>query len=256
MQGLNLLYSILIVSLSGGLKVQFAYELLGYAVPLNQVAAAFLVTYAAYAFDRGVDNKEDEERGKLFKKVLLWSAILCTIASLILFPNPALLIPFLIAYLYAKGIRGFRLKGGAGVKNAVVAFTWSLLMVILLGIFSIPAMLLYMFFFSKSFVNTVIYDVRDIENDARAGIQTIPTRLKKPQLITLLVTVTVMAHGAVLYAYSCGLLANVDVILISSLHSIFYILRYCNDCEMLRNTLVDGEWILYQGIQIFRDCFM
>jgi 4-hydroxybenzoate polyprenyltransferase len=98
--------------------------------------------------------------------------------------------------------------------------------------------------------------VRDVESDARAGIRTIPTLLKKPHLVLFLVTVTAAAHGLIIYAYTCGLLPQIGIVLISSLHSVFYILRYCSRCEFLRNTLVDGEWIIYQGIVIFRDFLM
>jgi len=204
----DLILSIIIVSLSGALKLQFAYDFLGDRVPLSKFIAAALIACAAYAFDRGVDNKEDEARESIFKKLLLGSVILCTIASFVLYPNPALLIPFLIAYMYTKGLKGHRLKGGMGVKNVVVALTWSLGIIIILGIYSLPVLLLCVFFFCKSFVNTVIYDVRDIEQDRTAGITTIPTVMTVSQLTIFLLLLSLAAHITVLGAYSYGLIGG------------------------------------------------
>ncbi|WP_292520652.1 UbiA family prenyltransferase [Methanoculleus sp.] len=244
------------VTLSGALKLQFAYGFLGDHVPLTEFAAAALIAYAAYAFDRGVENKEDEKRGSRFKKALLVTAVIATIGAFALYPNPALLVPFLVAYLYTKGIGGYRLKGSRGIKNCIVALTWSLGILIFLGTISMPVMLVCLFFFCKSFVNTVIYDVRDVDKDKVAGILTIPTVLSRTQVTALLLGLSLVAHLAVIGAYFSGFIAGIDVLLISSVHSTFYIIAYCNRFEMFRNALVDGEWILYTGYTILRDCVL
>ncbi|MDV2482319.1 hypothetical protein F8E02_09970 [Methanoculleus sp. Wushi-C6] len=254
MQPQQLIVSILVVTLSGALKLQFAYGFLGDHVPITEFFAIALIAYAAYAFDRGVENKEDEKRGSGFRKALLVTAVLATIGAFALYPNPALLVPFLVAYLYAKGIGGYRLKGSMGVKNCIVALTWSLSILIFLGTFSLPVMLVCLFFFCKSFVNTVIYDVRDVEKDRSAGILTIPTILSRVQVTALLLGLSLIAHTAVFGAYFAGLIAGIDVLFISLIHSSFYIVAYCNHFEMFRNAFVDGEWIIYAGYTILRDC--
>ncbi|MDD2473157.1 MAG: hypothetical protein PHR49_04120 [Methanoculleus sp.] len=253
MQAQSLIISILVVTLSGALKLQFAYGFLGEHVPLTEFAAAALIAYSAYAFDRGVENKEDEKRGSRFRKALLVTAGIAIIGTFVLYPNPALLIPFLVAYLYAKGIGGHRLKGSSGMKNCIVALTWSLGILIFLGAVTLPIVLICLFFFCKSFVNTVIYDVRDVDKDKMAGIITIPTLLSRPQVTTLLLGISLSAHIVVFGAYFTGCIAGIDVLLISLVHSAFYIVAYCNQFEMLRNALVDGEWILYSGYTILRD---
>lgn len=256
MQAQGLIISILVVTLSGALKLQFAYGFLGDHVPLTEFVAAALIAYAAYAFDRGVENKEDEKRGSRFKKALLVTAVIATLGAFALYPNPALLVPFLVAYLYTKGIGGYRLKGSRGIKNCIVALTWSLGILIFLGTISLPVMLVCLFFFCKSFVNTVIYDVRDVDKDRVAGILTIPTVLSRTQVTALLLGLSLVAHLAVIGAYFSGFIAGIDVLLISSVHSTFYIIAYCNRFEMFRNALVDGEWILYTGYTILRDCVL
>jgi 4-hydroxybenzoate polyprenyltransferase len=253
---LPLIYSILIVSLSGACKLRFAYEFLGFQIPMSHFIVAALVTYAAYAFDRGVENKEDEKRGERFKKAMIVTAIISLLVSFVLFPNPLLLLPFIIAYLYTRGIGGFRLKGGKGVKNAIVAFTFSLGTIIFVWVFSLPALIVYLFFFCKSFVNTIIYDVRDIEKDRQAGILTIPTLLGTQQLRAFLIGVAAVAHLILIAGWSVGWIAGIDVILLSSVHTILYIIRYSSGFEVLRNTLVDGEWMIYAGYTLLRDVFL
>lgn len=253
---LPLFYSILLVSLSGACKLHFAYEFLGLTIPLTHLVVAGLVTYAAYAFDRGVENKEDEKRGEVFKKIMIGTAVVALIISFALFPNPLLLLPFIIAYLYTRGIGGYRLKGGKGVKNAIVAFTFSLGTIIFVWVFSLPALIVYFFFFCKSFVNTIIYDVRDLEKDREAGIHTIPALLSTQKLKALLFGVTVVAHLLLIAGWYLGSISGIDVILFSAVHTIFYVNRYSTGCEVLRNTLVDGEWLIYGTYTLLRDLIL
>lgn len=251
-RSLALITSILIVSLSGSVKVYFAEVFLGIPVSFAAVMVGGLITFSAYAFDRAVPNSEDQQRSGQLRKMLFALALISFVLCFVLWPSPALLSPFLIAYVYSKGIAGFRLKGGAGVKNAVVGLTWSVLLVVLIGRFDPAALLVYGFFFVKSFVNTTVYDVRDIDADRAAGIRTLPTVLSLGRLRALLISMTVLVHGAMLAAWYTGLFTGADVLLASGLHTCGYILLYTTGYAAWRNTLVDGEWLLYAGFSIFR----
>jgi 4-hydroxybenzoate polyprenyltransferase len=253
---LGLIYSIIIVSFSGALKLYFAYGFLGMAVPVTYFIAAGCIAYAAYAYDRGVDCCEDEWRAARLKKLLLYSAAASIVVSFILFPNPLMTLPFIIAYLYAKGIGGYRLKGGYGIKNGVVALTWSLGIVIFIGSTSLASLMVYSFFFCKSFINTVLYDVRDIVRDRLAGIMTLPAILSERKLTGLLMGLNITAHVFLLCGYLVGFIALPDLVLISAVHSSLYIGHFIKGNNRFRNTLVDGEWIWYGGYMILRDCFM
>ncbi|KQC02949.1 MAG: hypothetical protein APR53_01910 [Methanoculleus sp. SDB] len=251
-RSLALITSILIVSLSGSLKVYFAVLFLGMPVSFAAVAVGGLITFSAYAFDRAVPNSEDEQRSGEVRKMLIAFALISFVLCFVLWPSPALLSPFLIAYAYSKGIAGFRLKGGAGVKNAVVGLTWSVLLVVLIGRFDPAALLVYAFFFVKSFVNTAVYDVRDIIADRAAGIRTLPTVLSVGRLRALLLGMTLLVHGAMLAAWYSGLYTGADILLASALHTCGYILIYTTGYAAWRNTLVDGEWMIYGGYSILR----
>ncbi|MBN1194041.1 MAG: UbiA family prenyltransferase [Methanomicrobiaceae archaeon] len=251
-QSLALITSILIVSLSGSLKVYFAEVFLGMPVSFAAVAVGGLITFSAYAFDRAVPNSEDQERSGQMRKMLITLTLISFVLCFVLWPSPALLSPFLIAYAYSKGIAGFRLKGGAGVKNAVVGLTWSVLLVVLIGRFDPAALLVYVFFFIKSFVNTTVYDVRDIDADRAAGIRTLPTVLSLGRLRTLLIVLTVLVHVAMLAIWYTNLSTGTDVLLLSGLHTSGYILLYTTGYAAWRNVLVDGEWLFYGGFSIIR----
>ncbi|NYT05428.1 MAG: hypothetical protein GKC04_03515 [Methanomicrobiales archaeon] len=220
------------------------------------MATAGLITFSAYAFDRGIENEEDSRRSAGLKKALIALAILACTASFILFPSFGLLLPFLITYLYSKGIAGYRLKGGAGRKNAVVGLTWAVLLAVLIGRFDLPALLVYSFFFAKSFVNTAIYDVRDREADLRAGIRTLPGVLPLPWFRALLLAVTGAFHAAVIAAASAGILCAGDIGVVSAAYTGAYVLVYSTGFSAWRNGIVDGEWMVYAIYSILRAFFL
>lgn len=146
---------------------------------------------------------------------------------------PLAFIPFVTGYLYSKGIKigkfALKLKGGlGGVKNIVVGgLTWG-------GIFIaglagsgcrnlIPVVLIFIFFGVKLFINSTIYDFKDIAGDTLAGINTLPVSLgvrKTRNLLTgmhlfshLVIGGVALIHGAlafepliVLYSFVCGLI--------------------------------------------------
>ena len=73
-----------------------------------------------------------------------------------------------------------KLKGGLGVKNFVVGLTWGAFIAGLAGSNCgnmIPMVLVFTFFGVKLFVNSTIYDFKDVKGDTLAGIKTLPVSL-------------------------------------------------------------------------------
>ncbi len=88
---------------------------------------------------------------------------------------PLLLIA--VGFLYSYGLkfkgRRFRLKAGCGVKNVVIGLSWSLSITLSLETFDFP---IFSFYFLKLFVNSAIFDLKDIDRDE---ILTLPKLLGK-----------------------------------------------------------------------------
>ena len=194
MRELRILYSILLLSVSGALKLEFACEFLSKTAPQHYILSFAMIVYAAYSLDRGVKNREDEENSKKFRQFLLASSSFCMVISLIISQKPMLLLPFAASYLYSKGIKSLRLKSGKGVKNVVVAFTWAFCIALFLDEFSLQALIVCVFFFLKSFINTVLYDFKDVERDKLAGIFTLPTCTNASKLRAFLLFTNFSAH--------------------------------------------------------------
>ncbi len=186
---IQLLRASILVALSGVFRIYIASLFLGIAPSRWIYLAGFLVIYATYTLDRALGCEED----KINKKELTSARtdialVLCLISfltgSFLFFREGLLLVaflPFIIGYIYSKGIHigriSLKLKGNFGVKNLAVSLTWG---VFISGVIQqwagiqLALLFVFPFFAVKSFINTVIYDFRDVKGDAVAGIKTLP----------------------------------------------------------------------------------
>ncbi|MDD1678233.1 MAG: prenyltransferase, partial [Methanomicrobiales archaeon] len=124
------------VGISGSLRVYIAFLLAGIAPYLIPCIASGLIIYATYTLDRASPCAEDEvNQGYLAfanRRIgVAWCILAYLLGAALLFREGIFLVPILplvIGYLYTKGIRvglhTFKLKGGAGMKNAVIGLTW------------------------------------------------------------------------------------------------------------------------------------
>jgi len=168
------------------------------------------------------------------------------ITPLIISQKLALLLPFALSYLYSKGIRGLRLKRGMGVKNMIAAFTWALCIALFLDRFSLQVLIVCMFFFLKSFINTVLYDFKDVERDKLAGIPTLPACMDVFWLRISLLFTGLLAHLLLILGVGLSHIA-----IMSLANGTFYIMRYRKVGKRPSNLLVDGEWIIYRLTEPF-----
>jgi len=104
------------------------------------------------------------------------------------------------------------------------------------------------FFFIKIFVNTVLFDLRDIEGDVTSGIITIPAYLgsNKTKNLLLLVNSTLVLWLA--YSYTQGFFQHyLAVLVFAILYAYYYILHFCRSEKRIGKSMdfvVDGEWLL------------
>jgi 4-hydroxybenzoate polyprenyltransferase len=130
------------------------------------------------------------------------------------------------------------------MKNLLVAFIWASLISVLaawgetdlLGIAFISFFLL-----EKSFINTVLYDIRDLEGDRKNGVRTIPVLVGAKWT-----TILLLALNSILL--SCLLLPSRSLQLIAAMLAVYgyiYILAFSKGGN--KNALdlfVDGEWMI------------
>ena len=256
--------SSIFIAIIGFLLPYFSFLLYEVNVSHNLLFASFFLIFAIYSLNKLTDIKEDAvnvpDRAGFIeknKRFVTWATIISYIAafSLSLLQNHysilIILFPFGIGVIYSIKISSFRLKDITGVKNIVVALAWAVIgtflpLAISFREFSVILLIFY-FFFTKLFVNTVLFDVRDIEGDGQNGVKTIPVLFgrQKTKNLLLLLNSTFIPWLAV--SYLAGYFHQYLFVFIFAIaYGYWYILHFCKEGLKIGKSLdllVDGEWI-------------
>ena len=256
--------SSIFIAIVGFLLPYFSFLLYEVNVNLNLLFASFFLIFAIYSLNKLTDLKEDAvnvpDRAGFIeknKRIVTWATIISYIAAfaLSLLQNPysilIILFPFCIGAIYSIKISSFRLKDITGVKNIVVALSWTVIGTFLPLAISFRdfrvILLIFYFFFTKLFVNTVLFDVRDIEGDGQNEVKTIPVLFgrQKTKNLLLLLNSTFIPWLAV--SYLAGYFHQYLFVFIFAIaYGYWYILHFCKEGLKIGKSLdllVDGEWI-------------
>lgn len=262
-----LLSSSLYMSINGFLKTYYSFFLFGALISWDLLLANFLVVFAVYCMNRLTDKEEDAinspERASLVngnEKILGFTVAFSYITAIVLgafenvFAMLTLLFPLCtgIAYNVKISPKLPRLKDIFGVKNIIVALSWAVITTFLPLASSGKASLililsLFYFFFIKSFVNTVLYDIRDIEGDQKNGIITIPVGIGKSNTKTLLrvLTSSLLFLSFVLLIMNQISFGLFITMAFCAFNAYWYIDYTCNNDKLHKlkmPILINGEW--------------
>jgi 4-hydroxybenzoate polyprenyltransferase len=170
----------------------------------------------------------------------------------------ALLVPLVLAVAYSVGsgrmksaLGVSRLKEVTLVKNVTISFGWSLIP-ILVGLYylDVPLDVLAMapFIFLRLMVNTIFFDQRDIDADAKFGVKTLPVKLGLAGS-TRAMDVLDLASGAYIIAVVAA--AVVPFFALALLVFVPYSFAYRayaksgRHKDSLRDLAADGEYLLW-----------
>jgi 4-hydroxybenzoate polyprenyltransferase len=251
--------SSLYIGVVGYFKASILYIMLGSAPDVRICIAVFLHVFGIYSLDRLTDSKEDAinipERGDFLKgrrkiifAISIASCLLSVLVVLLIKPwaLPVMLLPIVSNAAYGSRISPHlpRLKDIPVMKNLLVAFTWAFGITVLTAWGETDAngiVFIFYFLLTKSFINTVLYDIRDLEGDRRSGVRTIPVLVgQKWTTVILLALNSTLLPFLLLGARSWQLLAFGLVI-----YGYIYILAFNKGGN--KNALdlcVDGEWMI------------
>ncbi len=255
---INLLNASTIVSISGGLRFYVAFLLAQKKPDITICIAAILMVYATYTFDRAVKRKEDEinrtDEKNANKNLALFIVFASSLAAILILAEnrmSAIIVffPFAMGLIYSKGINIGRfsldLKRGLGIKNCFVAFTWSFTIIALVRPAGSPQLILiFIFFFLKSFINTMIFDCRDAIGDSYAGLKTFPVYFGEARTRLMLQIINSSLHF-ILIALALLNLAEFELFILfySWVGGIIYIFLYATSKKIIfRSLVVHGEW--------------
>jgi 4-hydroxybenzoate polyprenyltransferase len=225
---MRLLNSSTVVAISGGLRLHVAFLLTGIAARIPEYLAFTLIVYATYTLDRTLDCKEDLlNRGDLAGADKHAGMAACLVAFLIgtgilmydgIYLAP--LFPFIVGYIYTKGIRvgrfNLRFKAGAGVKNVVIGLTWGGTIALIVGQWcsSITTVtVIFLFFGLKVFITSCVNDFKDIRGDIAAGIRTLPASLGESTTKKVLIFLLLGSYLGLIYALIRNIVQNEWVII-------------------------------------------
>ncbi len=252
------------VAISGAFRLYIAFLFLGVEGNVSLYLAFALLVYATYTLDRALGCEEDRvNRSELEgakQEVPILLCIISLLSAAFILSCHALeeivLLPAAIGYLYSRGIKfgGFviKLKGSYGAKNLVVGITWGALIAGIMRKWSsnLASLLsIFSFFSIKVFINSVIYDFRDIRGDAAAGIKTLPVMLGEKKTKAVLLSLHQILHLAFLSAALLDYIRFEPVILLYSFMAgaiciSFYLETGTNEKKkrrLIREFLIDGE---------------
>ncbi|MCZ7383019.1 MAG: UbiA family prenyltransferase [Candidatus Methanoperedens sp.] len=273
---LKVLKSSIINGISGWFRLCIAFLLTGKASDLVLCFAFSFVVYSVYTLDRTLKSKEDEinrpEEKNADKNIVFFiiSVLLFTASLLLVLKKVsplAALFPFVIGFLYSKGFKigriSIRFKQGLGIKNFIVAFTWAFTIMVFIYNFTenyLQSFWFFVFFFFKSFINTVLFDCKDVEGDSVAGLTTIPVYFGEQRTRIILQFLNSSFHLIFVASVLSGLVKFDTIILLYSWAAgSIYISRYANRKKTIfRSLIVHGEWTYilafrYLAIQFFRN---
>lgn len=233
----------------------------------------FFLTISVYNMNKLTDQSEDlvnsPETARFAKRnqkaimlgvivtycIALFCAYLCN-----LYEVGIVLLPLCSGVLYSVRLFGFRLKDVLVMKNAVIAGSFACTAVLMPlashsevinpGIhfisFTFVVLLLAYFFFLKILINTVLFDVRDMNGDRLAGIVTVPVSLGKAKTRHILLALNSTFVLWILLAASQGWSVGYLLILAASVgYGYWYIFHICRENVVTRKPfylMVDGEW--------------
>lgn len=252
----KLLLSSILVAFSGAWRVRIASLLLQTNGDALTCVASGLIIYSVYILDRALESKEDsinlaELDGSNKKVGLLFSLITFSIGSFIFFKEGLIalaFLPFVTGFLYSKGIKvgghTLKLKGSLGMKNLIVGLTWGTSIVFVAGkgcVNTLPFIFVFLFFGVKLFINSVIYDFKDVKGDLIAGIKTLPVSLGPSKTRELLTVLHVVSHTVIGAALLFGFIAFEPVMVAYSFLCGFACIWTKKDMKLERTLLVDGE---------------
>jgi 4-hydroxybenzoate polyprenyltransferase len=273
-----LVSSSLFVALALFSVIYFSFLALNISPDFPMFFAAFLVTFSLYNLNKITDKEEDTfnnpDRLTFITNrthILLTFSVISYIIALFIGVTSGeivaiivLLLPLWVAILYSVRIApGFRrLKDIYIAKSLSVTiglvFSTSLLAYIYFQ--NIYIIFFWVFFlFVKLFINTVLFDVRDIAGDRKLNINTIPAVLgfKKTKYLLIFLNSFLIPWVAVTL-YLNFFVALLPVIVFSVFYGYWCIFHFCNSkkkSSLSYDLLVDGEWMVLVIMLVFLQRF-
>jgi len=258
--------SSILIALVCALKLYISFMLYQIRPDFKLICASFLLIFSTYNLNKLTDLKEDSinlpQRAAFINKNKRYIIVIVGLsyaAALILcalqgpYAVGLILCPLLVGVIYSIKVRNFRLKDITGVKSVSIGICWASGITLLpLTVYSkelITICLIFYFFFIRSIINTILFDVRDEAGDSVHGVKTIPVFLGINNTRKLLI---LLNSTMVLWLILCHLLgffsSYLSLLILSVVYEYWCIFRFCRPYthpEKTMEMLIHSECILF-----------
>lgn len=252
--------SSLFVGATGFFQTYVGFVLLGLVPDFRICFAMFLMTFSLYSLNKLTDIKEDgvnmPERLRFLegkkKLIIAYSSaayLLCMVLAALDQPSSLLIVLVPLAANAAYGSRLIpgapRLKDIPVMKNLVVAISWALTTALLPAAHTMYAVsgiaIVLYFMLVKAFVNTALYDVRDIVGDKENGVRTMPVLIGQKKTVALLLVLNSTLLPVI--AMMCQSVRVLAAAMIAYGYIYIIYFRVRRD-PLIMDLFVDGEWMI------------
>jgi 4-hydroxybenzoate polyprenyltransferase len=192
----------------------------------------------------------------------LFLAILC---GLLLFTN--LLTALLAGYITGVGIlytEYFKKLPILGIKNYYTSHFWAILVLMVPFFYDLanipPYLYIVLFIFIRGLINTVFFDLKDIEDDKKRNVKTFPVRWGKRKTLYILQIINFLSIAPLLLGVYTGQLPGVSLFLGATvLLGVFYLKKAMHmtdkSLRLLSYILVDGEYMFWPVVILIGKLF-
>jgi len=153
-----------------------------------------------------------------------------------------------------------------GFKNIYIAFMWAFSPQILIEvyykipIFSKIIIISFLFIFLRCFMNTIFFDLKDIESDKNEGLKTLPVILGKEKTFYFLHFINFISFIPILFGVFKNILPFYSLSLFLFFFYSFYYLKAAekekSDIHFLSYIMADGEYLLWGLLALIFKLFL
>ncbi len=265
-----MIFSSVFLAFTGVGMAYISCALQGFPVIWETLVIMFLVTYAVYNIDRKADEEEDSINHSArysftsrYAKLLFISSIFAYLLAFVIAGFHGIhaiivtSIPLVSGLLYSfawlpKSFKYRRLKEIPSVKNLVIAFAWAFTLALLPAIVSgssydVTTVVAVAYFFLLVFINTVVFDMRDIEGDSLSGIDTIPVIMGAEKTRFMLIAMTIVFGAPMFFMGFFHLSIPAILVLIAGvIYTLIYVLLSdrIGQNNAICDVVADGQFIV------------
>lgn len=211
-------------------------------------------------FDQDIlTNPERSTELRKYKKfiplIVILSFLIMTLVVSLTASRDALfcmIVLFLIGILYTIFLKRLT-REIVGFKNFMTTLPYALLVVFLFIYYGVSlttgGILILLFYFMRMFLNTALFDIRDIASDKKESLKTFAIVFGKGKTLGLLTVLNVLSAVPIIYGIYVGILPLFSAAILFTIFYAFYYLKQVKSSDInksfLYNVIIDSEFIFW-----------